>query len=100
MLAEWIEGHMLPCMYRQWFGVSCPFCGSQRAAAALLRGDIVESALLYPPLIPLLATAVLFLLQKAARLSWLAPGTRVMLIADLALMAASCLLKNLGILPE
>ncbi|NML22525.1 DUF2752 domain-containing protein [Pseudoflavitalea sp. G-6-1-2] len=55
----WLEKHMFPCFYKQFFGIDCPACGFQRSFLAALKGDFTESFLLYPPLLPVL---VLFLL--------------------------------------
>lgn len=50
---------MMPCPYKHYLGIDCPGCGMQRAGIELLKGNITESFLAYPPLIPLI---VLFLL--------------------------------------
>lgn len=42
------------CSFHEHTQVACPGCGLQRALIALLKGDLVESILLFPALIPLL----------------------------------------------
>lgn len=53
---------MLPCMYKQLFGIDCPLCGAQRSLAAALKGDFAGSFSLYPPLVPVLVLMILSLL--------------------------------------
>jgi hypothetical protein len=45
---------LLPCAYKQLFGIDCPLCGGQRSLLLLLDGHLEKSFLLYPPLIPVL----------------------------------------------
>ena len=52
-IVDWLEKHQLPCMHKFITGVDCPGCGMQRAIIALLRGNVVESIKMYPPLIPI-----------------------------------------------
>lgn len=52
-LVEWLESHMLPCIYNKYLGLQCPGCGMQRSFIELLKGNFWESFLLYPPLVPL-----------------------------------------------
>ena len=45
---------MLPCAYKQLFGIDCPTCGAQRSFVLLMEGNFSESFIIYPPLIPVL----------------------------------------------
>ena len=59
--------HLLPCAYKSLFGIDCPICGFQRALVLLLHGDIKQSFLIYPPLLPavfLMMTFALHLLNN------------------------------------
>ena len=56
---------MLPCAYKQLFGIDCPICGSQRALLLLLKGDFVGSWVMYPPLAFVVSLAFLGLLRLA-----------------------------------
>lgn len=47
-LAHWMESHMLPCMYKNIFGIECPGCGMQRSIIRLLLGDFSGSFKAYP----------------------------------------------------
>ncbi len=53
-LIQWLEEHQLPCFYKKTLGVECPGCGMQRAFIELLKGDIWQSIMIYPALIPIL----------------------------------------------
>ena len=44
----------IPCFYKKNFGFECPWCGSQRALKLLLEGNITESIVMFPALIPLI----------------------------------------------
>ena len=58
-LIHWLEQHMLSCPYKEGLGIDCPGCGLQRAFVALLRGDVAESLVLYPALLPMLCMFLL-----------------------------------------
>lgn len=45
--------HLLPCAWKQLLGISCPFCGFQRAVLLLCKGEVLSSVLMFPPLFPL-----------------------------------------------
>lgn len=97
-LIAWLENNMVPCQYNLFFGISCPMCGFQRSLVELLKGNFIESFLLFPALIPFLLTlgaGFLFFFNRTKLQRTLV----VMLIADLAIMSVSCILKNIGILP-
>ena len=40
---------MLPCIYKQLFGISCPLCGFQRSLLCLLQGNIFDCIKFFPP---------------------------------------------------
>ena len=48
------DSWMLPCVSKQITGMDCPGCGIQRSISLLLHGDIIESFLMYPALIPII----------------------------------------------
>lgn len=74
----------MPCAYRDFFGIDCPFCGSQRSLLLLLQGRFRESFLLFPALLPLAVTP-LFIGRKRA--------LRVMLWLDLVVVIGSWLVR-------
>lgn len=62
-LIHWLEQHQMPCIYQKVLGIPCPACGLQRSFIELLKGDIIESLKIYPPLIPVLFLITLFVLH-------------------------------------
>ncbi len=53
---HWMEEHMMTCFYKQVSGLDCPGCGMQRSFIELMKGNLYESFVLYPALIPVLFT--------------------------------------------
>ena len=53
-MVTWLEAHMLACPSRKYLHIECPGCGLQRSVMALLKGDVVNSLLLYPATVPIL----------------------------------------------
>jgi hypothetical protein len=51
-LISWLESHQQACFYKKYLGVECPGCGMQRSFIELLKGNLVESLMLYPALLP------------------------------------------------
>ena len=48
------DSWMLPCFTKKIIGMDCPGCGIQRSISLLLQGQVVESFLMYPALIPII----------------------------------------------
>lgn len=55
LLLKSLEDYMLPCVNKTLFGYECMGCGLQRSTVLLLRGQVVESFLMYPGLYTLMA---------------------------------------------
>lgn len=51
---NWLESHMSVCPFMEMTGASCPGCGVQRAFILLLKGELWDSIVMYPALIPML----------------------------------------------
>lgn len=62
-IIHWLESHMQPCFYKKFIGIECPGCGMQRALIELLKGNILESILIFPALIPILFMFIYLLLH-------------------------------------
>lgn len=84
---------MFPCIYKQLFGIDCPFCGFQRSVIALLKGDFADSFIFYPPLIPLIISLFFIIYLLITHKSMKA--IHIVLIADMVIVIISCLIKNL-----
>lgn len=93
--AEWFSGHQLPCVWKHYFGIDCPFCGFQRAVIALLQGDIWKSITLFPALLPLSVTGLLFLIYYFFSVPKLKKTLTILLIVDLLILFAHCIFKNI-----
>lgn len=50
---------LLPCAWKQLLGISCPFCGFQRAVLLLRKGEVWASIMMFPPLLPLMGCVCL-----------------------------------------
>jgi len=53
-LINWLEANMGVCPFRELTGQICPGCGVQRAFVLLLKGELWNSFLMYPALIPMI----------------------------------------------
>ena len=51
------------CSWKSTFGIDCLTCGFQRSFGLLLKGEIIESFIMFPATIPFLITCVVFLLH-------------------------------------
>ncbi|MBO6051720.1 MAG: DUF2752 domain-containing protein [Bacteroidales bacterium] len=85
----------MPCVWKHYFGIDCPFCGFQRAVIALLQGDIWKSITLFPALLPLSVTGLLFLIYYFFSVPKLKKTLTILLIVDLLILFAHCIFKNI-----
>ncbi|PXY01591.1 DUF2752 domain-containing protein [Marinifilum breve] len=60
---QWLEHLRIPCSFQKYWGVCCPGCGFQSALIELLKGNIWKSIQIYPALIPILITILLFFMN-------------------------------------
>jgi len=58
---------MLPCPIKQGLGFDCPGCGMQRSFWYLTEGNLKESIITYPALIPSLIMIVYLILHLKFR---------------------------------
>ena len=65
-LVNFLEHHLLPCSHKQILGISCPLCGFQRATILLLRGELWQAVVQFPPLV---AWAISIIVYFACRFS-------------------------------
>lgn len=68
---------MIPCSWKKQFGIDCPSCGAQRSFLELLSGNLIESIILFPALIPFLGLLIFTLLHFIYKFKH---GARVILV--------------------
>lgn len=95
VITQWLQEHMFPCFYKQAFGISCPMCGFQRSVLELLKGNIWGSIILFPALLPLLITSLVFVVLKLKKKQKSKVAVQVMLLFDFMIMALTCVYKNI-----
>ncbi len=54
---------MIPCSWKETFGVECPACGTQRSFFALIQGDLIDSIVLFPALLPMIALVTITIIH-------------------------------------
>ena len=93
MFLDWLEHHLLPCPTKYFFGVECPGCGMQRAIIELLRGNLVESIKLYPPLIPMLLMLVVLVINLKVNSAVWQKVLKYFFIANVAIILINYIFK-------
>ena len=78
---------LLPCTWKQLFGISCPFCGTQRSVWFLLRGELLESLRMAPFLLPEMIAFGLLIYgwraKKPVLLKWATVALLTMLVLNM-----------------
>ena len=92
-LIHWLESNMQPCTYKQSLGFECPGCGFQRSLVALLKGNIWESLLLYPGLVPMILMFSFLILHLIFQFKKGALILKYMFITDVAIILINYMLK-------
>ena len=62
-IVDWLEKNQSLCPIKERIGFDCLGCGAQTALISLLRGNLIESFLAYPALIPLIILVIIFFIQ-------------------------------------
>lgn len=52
-IITWLQEHQLPCLFKTITHFDCPGCGLQRSFILLLSGNIADSFMIYPALLPI-----------------------------------------------
>lgn len=92
--ASYLEEHLLPCPYKSYLGINCPGCGMQRALVLLIKGQIWESIVMYPALIPIMAMVLLLGLHLIYKWKWGASALQYLFIGCTLLVISNFLVKN------
>ncbi|MBN3034052.1 MAG: DUF2752 domain-containing protein [Bacteroidales bacterium] len=93
-LIVWLEEHQMPCIYKHYLGIDCPGCGMQTALIELLKGNIGESLIIYPPLIPILLMICLLIVHLVFRLKKGALMLKYLFIFTACLVVVNYLAKT------
>jgi len=93
MFLDWLEHHLLPCPTKYFFGMECPGCGMQRAIIELLRGNLVESIKLYPPLIPMLLMLVVLVINLKVNSAVWQKVLKYFFVANVAIILINYIFK-------
>ena len=94
-IADWLEKYQLPCIHKFVTGHDCPGCGMQRAIVALLRGNVVESVKIYPPLIPITIMLILLIVHLIFKLKHGAKMLTYLFIINVIIILGNFLYKLL-----
>ena len=92
-LIAWLESHLGTCAFKEHSGLECPGCGLQRSLIALLKGEILESILLFPALIPLFAMFAFLGVHLVFKLKHGALILKILYITNLSLILGSYVYK-------
>ena len=60
LLPAMIPALRMPCPFHDFLKLYCPFCGGTRAVHAILKGQIVEGIVMYPPIVWLIGLLAAF----------------------------------------
>ena len=90
-----VAHYMLPCFYKQVFGISCPLCGCQRAIMLLCQGAWMESIKMFPPLFPLVITLLLVLVMRRRETKVGKKVIHVALVVDAVFLVFNMLYQNI-----
>ena len=81
------------CSFHEHTQLACPGCGLQRALIALLKGELVESILLFPALIPLLVMFSFLGVHLVFKLRHGALALKIMYIANVSIILVNFIIK-------
>ena len=94
-LADWLASIQQPCFYVKFLGTECPGCGTQRAFIELLRGNVVDSIIIFPALIPSLMLIALVVIHLVFKLRHGALYIKILFIINVIIMVLNYIYKLL-----
>lgn len=62
-IVDWLEQHQLPCFIKSITHFDCPGCGLQTSFIQLLKGELGNSFVTYPALMPILVLFMLLIMR-------------------------------------
>ena len=92
-LINWLENNLLACPYKKYFDIDCMGCGMQRAFIALLKGNFVESFLIYPPLFSMIIMLLLLPLHIIFKFKHGAAWLKHLFIFNIAVVIINFIVK-------
>lgn len=92
-LIDWLEKHLMPCFFKSTTGIDCPGCGNQRSIVALLKGDVVESFIVFPALIFQMATILFLILHLIFKFEKGAKLIKYLFFITMIVMVGNYILK-------
>ena len=90
---SWLESHLGTCSFKEHVGMECPGCGIQRSIIALLKGDLLESLLVFPALLPLLAMFLFLGIHLTFKLKNGALVLKIFFITNICLIFSAFIIK-------
>lgn len=93
-LIQWLESLQIPCTFQKYFGIECPGCGMQRAFIELLKGNLSDSVLLYPALIPMLSTLLMLIIHFNFQFKWSGKAIKILFTLSVVLILIPYLYKT------
>jgi len=86
-LANWLSGHMIPCLFKQVFGIDCPTCGMQRAFVELIKGNLYQSLSYHWALLPTITLALFLAIHLRYKLSFGTLVIKILFTVDIVAIA-------------
>jgi hypothetical protein len=96
-MIDWLEQHLISCPVHELTGYFCPGCGIQRSFIELLKGNIVDSFIYYPPLIPLMLMMFFLILHLIFKFKSGAKILKIFFILNAIIISLNYVLKTLFI---
>lgn len=94
LVALKLEDYMLPCFWKQNFGVDCFGCGIQRSLSLILKGEFVSAFYMYPAIYTLVIMFSFLILHIKYQFKY---GHKVLLslfILNISIIVTSFILKT------
>ncbi|MCB9174321.1 MAG: DUF2752 domain-containing protein [Flavobacteriales bacterium] len=83
----------MACPYKKYFNIDCMGCGMQRSFIELLKGNLVESFMLYPALLPIIAMILFLPLHLVFKFKHGASVLKYFFIFNISIVVISYIIK-------
>lgn len=95
-IIDYLEQHQMACAYKKYLGIECPGCGMQRSFIELLKGNIIDSIILYPALLPTIFMFIYLMIFLKFRMKNGAVILRNLFIADAIIIIGYYIFKQIN----